>query len=287
VALGEVTVTRPGAPFRLTPPHPGAADFGPLRLLGYDLDRTAAVVGEALTLSLFWRAEQAPDVDLEAEARLLDAAGAAALRWPVEPANGYPTGLWQAGDEWRGQARLRLPATLPAGRYTLVVAAGSDEAGANAAALAQLEVSAPERSFAPPAVEHPAQAEFAAGAPVARLAGYTLERGVGGLRLTLAWEALGSPEASYHVFVHLGEPGGRVWTQSDAAPAGWSRPTTGWITGEFITDMHALALPADLPAGEYDVWVGLYDPATGQRLAVAGEGAEPDNRLRLETVSLP
>ena len=57
--------------------------------------------------------------------------------------------------------------------------------------------------------------------------------------------------------------------QSDAVPAEWTRPTTGWLPGEYVLDRHAIILPADLPAGKYDLVAGLYDPATGERLGEA------------------
>ena len=39
------------------------------------------------------------------------------------------------------------------------------------------------------------------------------------------------------------------------------KPTQGWVTGEIITDPVTLAIPADLPPGEYPIEVGLYDAA--------------------------
>jgi hypothetical protein len=52
-------------------------------------------------------------------------------------------------------------------------------------------------------------------------------------------------------------------------PAGWTRPTTGWLPGEVIVDTHTLAIPPDAPAGTYTLQSGLYDPDTGVRLADA------------------
>ena len=53
-------------------------------------------------------------------------------------------------------------------------------------------------------------------------------------------------------------------------PANWTRPTTGWLPGEYVTDLHTLTLPAELPDGPLTLRVGLYDPATGARL-MAGD----------------
>jgi hypothetical protein len=70
----------------------------------------------------------------------------------------------------------------------------------------------------------------------------------------------------YHVFVHLIDETGNIVAQSDAAPANWTRPTTGWLPGEYVVDAHTLNLPAALPPGPLTLRVGLYDPATGARL---------------------
>ncbi|MGB3717605.1 MAG: hypothetical protein WA996_24525, partial [Candidatus Promineifilaceae bacterium] len=43
-------------------------------------------------------------------------------------------------------------------------------------------------------------------------------------------------------------------------------PTTGWIEGEYIIDEHVLAIPADLPPGDYLLLIGLYDAENLQRL---------------------
>ena len=57
--------------------------------------------------------------------------------------------------------------------------------------------------------------------------------------------------------------------QRDGQPVVWLRPTSTWRVGEIITDRYGLLLPATIPAGRYTLAVGLYDPVTGQRLAVS------------------
>ena len=76
---------------------------------------------------------------------------------------------------------------------------------------------------------------------------------------------------SYRVFIHLVNTDGQILAQADGEPASWSRPTTGWVPGEYILDEHSLTLPPTLPPNA-SLRIGLYDPATGQRLqAVGGE----------------
>jgi hypothetical protein len=45
------------------------------------------------------------------------------------------------------------------------------------------------------------------------------------------------------------------------------RPAAGWSPGEILTDRHVLRLGTPPPAGTYRLLVGLYDGATGVRLA--------------------
>jgi 4-amino-4-deoxy-L-arabinose transferase-like glycosyltransferase len=103
--------------------------------------------------------------------------------------------------------------------------------------------------------------------------------------LTLFWKQLTTLEKDYTVFVHLLDGSGKVVAQNDSAPAGGSRPTSGWNGGEEIVDRHGLLLPDDLPPGEYVLSVGMYLPATGVRLEVTDPAADlPPDRITLGTV---
>ena len=280
-ALGAVTVARPSQPFALQPPQAAPHDFGPITLLGYGLDRTTANAGDTLHLSLFWRSLIATAQDSSALIRLTGADGQTALQLNVAPVNGLPTSQWQPGDEWRGQMLVRLPADLADGDYGLSVALSG---AAGSAPLGTVHVSAPARSFARPPVAMPSGAAFSG---VGVLEGDDLTYTAAGLTVDLVWRATATPATSYSVFVHLQGADGRVWAQSDAAPADWTRPTTGWLAGEYVIDPHTLNLPADLPAGTYTLWAGLYDPADGTRVSVSGPGAAADQRAALGEVSLP
>jgi hypothetical protein len=98
------------------------------------------------------------------------------------------------------------------------------------------------------------------------------------LHVRLSWRSLQTRESDYTVFVHLIDEGERVWAQHDSQPGGGYRPTSSWQPGEEISDNHGLALPGDIPPGEYRVAVGLYDASTGERLLVttSDQGAPTD-----------
>jgi hypothetical protein len=44
-------------------------------------------------------------------------------------------------------------------------------------------------------------------------------------------------------------------------------PTSLWAAGETIPDPHPIALPSDLPVGQYRVLVGMYNLETMERLS--------------------
>ncbi|MBF8285548.1 MAG: rane protein of unknown function, partial [Anaerolineales bacterium] len=66
-----------------------------------------------------------------------------------------------------------------------------------------------------------------------------------------------------------------------------TRPTTGWLAGEYVVDAHTLTLPGDLPPGAYRLFVGLYDPQSATRVPASGVGVGADNRVEIGSISLP
>ena len=107
--------------------------------------------------------------------------------------------------------------------------------------------------------------------------------------LTLYWRALRQPADDFTVFVHLLGPAGDVVAQADSQPRANQYPTSIWDAGEQISDMYKLALPADLPRGDYRLQVGMYRLATGERLPAQRANGEvwPDNAILLKTYHVP
>ena len=79
------------------------------------------------------------------------------------------------------------------------------------------------------------------------------------LPVQLRWRTNATLDRRYKVFLQLLDADGRLAAQRDSEPAGGSAMTTAWPVGEAIVDNHALAIPPDLPAGEYRLIAGLYD----------------------------
>lgn len=112
-----------------------------------------------------------------------------------------------------------------------------------------------------------------------RLTGYTLaaEDALTSrvLRLTTTWQALpplAATNTDYLLFLHLLDSDGQRVAQADIPPAGPALPTSTWRTGHYSTWEHPLRLApgSNLSPGRYWLAVGLYNPATGQRLPVGG-----------------
>ena len=105
--------------------------------------------------------------------------------------------------------------------------------------------------------------------------------------VSLAWRALARLTARYKVFLHIGLPDAPPVAQNDAEPVGGFRPTSSWAPGETIIDQRAVWVRADAPPGRYGLYVGLYDPSTGQRLAIdTSHGTAMAGRLYLGDITI-
>ncbi len=166
-----------------------------------------------------------------------------------------------------------LPASLPLDHGVATLEA--DDADGNRTVLARCAVVASDHLFNPPPMQYPLGESYNG---VASLAGFDLSstdiQDGTAFTLTLHWLATDTPSVAYTVFTHLLDSSGRVIAQDDSPPALGQRPTTGWVKGEFITDQHTLTFKTHIPAitGTTSLEVGLYDPVSGVRVAVIGDG---------------
>jgi hypothetical protein len=110
------------------------------------------------------------------------------------------------------------------------------------------------------------------------------------LTTTIVWEAAGQPAADYSAYVHMVDAQGRQVAGYDRAPAGDRFPTSHWRSGDRIASTFALSLSPDLPAGNYQLWVGLYETASGGalRLPVTDAGGLPagDGQVQIGSVTV-
>jgi hypothetical protein len=85
------------------------------------------------------------------------------------------------------------------------------------------------------------------------------------LRMAFDWRIQEPVSGSLVTFVHLIREDVELIAQRDAIPGNGLFPVQDWQPGEVVRDQFALLLPPTLPAGEYEVRVGIYDAETGMR----------------------
>jgi hypothetical protein len=103
--------------------------------------------------------------------------------------------------------------------------------------------------------------------------------------LTLTWQSTGAPAANYTVFIQLWQQGLQI-AGFDSPPLNGDYPTSLWAAGETIVDPHQLEI-SQLPPGEYQILVGLYNLTTGERVAAASNGTPlPDYAVEACTLIL-
>ncbi|HRQ41235.1 MAG TPA: YfhO family protein [Chloroflexota bacterium] len=119
------------------------------------------------------------------------------------------------------------------------------------------------------------------------LIGYTARRptAVPGdmIPLELYWKALNPLDINFQVFVHLLSPDGVLVAQSDKLNPG-EFPTRRWSLDTYVRDEHYLALPPDLPPGEYRVSAGLWVQSEGWRLPLLVDGVQVGDNVELFTL---
>ncbi len=114
------------------------------------------------------------------------------------------------------------------------------------------------------------------------------------LTVTLYWKAtIGPTPLSETAFTHLvgqtkSPSGSPVWAGHDQPPLNNSYPTVRWAPGEIIVDRHPFVVPADAPAGDYQIEAGLYSAEQGgARLKVLDAGrATRGDSVTIGTVSV-
>jgi hypothetical protein len=271
----EVYTTTPvaGRDFSLEP-HLGSG----LGLIETKLHQERVYPDAVLDLDVIWGTDDCPENDLQVEIALLDDEGVGQReRFDVSPA--WPTGNWPDNAIVRDTYSFQIDPWLSGGMWTvavaLVQAAGHRPADADQGhpheyvSVGEVLMEAPERAFGVPTMEHAASADFG---DVLRLLGYDLDETSDGLQLVLHWQALQRMDESYKMFVHLQAEGSdEIVAQKDVIPRDWAYPTTWWEKGEVVSDEMGLLLE-NVPPGGYRLWVGVYQPLTGERLSI-GDGS--------------
>jgi hypothetical protein len=219
----------------------------------------------------------------------------AQLHGPVTPlADTWPTTQWPAGTVTRQAYSMPLPPdTSP---YTLMLQVIDPQEG-----MLQGDPSLGFRHFVSLGQIDSAYCTIEAGSAASagvifgdnlQLLSYDVAQEVDDLVITLHWLAEERPSAAYKFFLHLYDPQTKdIVAQIDTMPLDWRLPTTDWKSGELVADQIRLSL-ADVPPGQYELAVGVYNAETGLRLPLSNITnslkISDDGRLLLpDTIQIP
>ncbi len=261
-------------PFALLP-------VGSAGVQGYTLDWPSTVPGGEVALTLQWTvAADAPEVkgawlELIQNGRVLAVSEALPLQGrppaPVVP--------------WLDRRVLSVSREAAPGPTDLVLVQRDSRV-----VLGQIDVLAYERQFDRPMIDQELEVEFNSGI---RLLGYRLQypdrlTSAEEVLLTLYWQAAanGNPEQQYVVFTHILDSTGRLIGQHDGVPVYGTRPTGGWLAGEYLIDEHPLVF-REAYTGSATIQVGLYDPDTLERVPTLDGADAVPLPVMLKVESLP
>jgi len=268
----------PSPPFEVRQTRAGSD----LRPLGSWESPERLIAGVPAELHVSWQAAQPLETrDLRFRLRATAEDGSVLWEQPADPLTPLP-GSWPAGQVYRLTHRLQ-PSISRSGDTSASLELCAERANA---APACAVVGQPKVLSRTPILELPASPERVTDVHWGKtltLAGYDLARAGQAMTLTLYWRTDAAPAAPLKRFVHGVNGGGEIVAQSDALLESAGIPATYWRRGEYVVDRVVLNIPADAQVSA--LYVGLYDPQTGDRLPAYSASGDPLPERRL-TVGL-
>ena len=254
-----------------------------IRLLGYDLEKTVVEAGGRMQVVLYWQTDTAllrvnlqPFVHLD---RLNDGVTVAdATNYTPGDATTesvLPTFHWDTARYVRDEHDLLLPSDTrpiayavrvglidPAQRQLVALASGSGDT----ARLTIINVSSPGE---PPRLTQPLNVSFKNNIDTLRLTGFQLDSLTPArLDFSLSWQSNRRPQKDYIIFAQLLDSDQNLAAGFDRQPLDGAYPTSTWLPGQTIVDPRYIPVAGVVP-GDYQLIIGLYDPATQQRLTTS------------------
>ena len=262
-----------------------------IKLIGADVETQSVEPGQSIKIVLYWQAVAPIEKDYSTFVHLLDE-----FEIPVTQRNMFPgQGLWpmsqmKVGDVIASRYVLDIPETAyvpsklkwevgvydefsPSDKPRLPASTGDDNVRFGSVSLARTPQEIPN----PVVTNLSNQIE---------LVGYDMDRRAAApgetIRLTLYWRARSTLPIDYTVFTHVLERPETLWAQHDKP---LTPPASTWSVGQVMSDTYALTIKPDAPVGVYEVEIGVYDPATFDRLRViTDDGRITDNYILLSKV---
>jgi hypothetical protein len=273
------------------------ANFGDeIMLLGFDFPRRRVEPGGALPITLYWQSQRLTASHYIVFNHLLD--NIDQRQWGGRdrvPQDYYTTVLWTPGEVVRDDYLVPVDPSAPSGVYHLDIGLYTEIQGqarhlplvtdrevldATSVTISPIKVGGPPQgaTVKNPSPQYPRTDNLQG---LITLLGYDLNFEDGTLDVTLYWRCEAISQSDYTTFLHVrasGDTGGvqprPIVAQKDRPPVNGAYPTSLWDPGEVIRDFIQLPLPLDMPPGQYEIVVGLYDFSSGQRLLVLDDLGE-------------
>jgi predicted cobalt transporter CbtA len=223
-------------------------------------------IDSALELEIVWGTTAPPGKDFQTDISFVDEEGGVGQTQRFEISPAWPSQEWPANAIVRDRFSVEAEPDLDEGIYAVVVGLVRDgQTVGQAATVGSVVVARGNGGISVFPLARRIDARFG---DEMRLLGYGLEVKGDEAHVILHWQALRQMEDSYKFFLHLdAAEGGALVAQADVIPHGWTHPTSQWQVGEIVPDEIILSLE-EVPVGEYQLWVGVYQPETGKRLPI-------------------
>ncbi|MBV7328684.1 glycosyltransferase family 39 protein [Chloroflexi bacterium TSY] len=288
-------------------PTEGSSQF---HLSAIDIPTGRYYPGDRIPATLYLSIDEPADDDYQMFIQLLDETGAEIANLTTHPGWGRnPTTLWQPGVIYpdRYQIELTRPidsfSPLLARIYTGFIKPSTaqsdllpiDAYNANGEEIVPIVSSVAISPLTRPDIEDLDVIVIGSDFGHAiRLVGFSalnqLNVGANTLMVTLVWDALASPSTDYVAFVHLRNSDGERIAGFDQPPAANRFPTRYWQAGDRVLSEFSLPLPADLAAGQYELWIGLYEVESQGAVLLpvtdAGKGHVEHNQVRVGMIEV-
>jgi hypothetical protein len=283
------------------PVRVNASFMGEVKLLGYEADLSPKWPGDSIRISATWQSERTMTRNHIVGLHLLDNLMNPWGQSDQILGSHYPNVLWAPGEIVSEVYLVPINPETPAGLYRIEFSLYDYALGTFhflPASLPAQPDAAQHLYLGPVRIMDPAGTSAPSHPLVVNLGGQIQLRGYNlssatlsrdePLKLALHWQADKPPSADYTVFTQLIGPDGLVWGQQDNQPQGGRYPTSAWAMHDKVVDRYELKLREGAPPGEYRLLVGMYDLATGQRLAASDQngGGLADNAIPLATLTL-
>lgn len=110
-----------------------------------------------------------------------------------------------------------------------------------------------------------------------------------GARVSILFRVIEELQGDLRVFVHGEDPAGRASRLIfDHPPANGRHPTTNWKKGELVRDEFQVNVPRSSNMKALNLWGGLWDPKTNERLPVSNASdVRNDGHHRVLLVQIP